>query len=43
MAATDLAGNMLWGYDPGPTVVGGPDRAKLMPNGHFLIGFGVTA
>ena len=40
VAATDLSGNVLWGYDPGPAVVGGPGPVKLLPNGHFLIGFG---
>ncbi len=40
VAATDLAGNMLWGYDPGPAVAGGPGPVKLLPNGHLLMGFG---
>jgi arylsulfate sulfotransferase len=40
LAVTDLGGNVLWGYDPGPSVVGGPGPAKLLPNGDFLIGFG---
>jgi arylsulfate sulfotransferase len=40
VAATDLAGNVLWGYDPGPAVIGGPGPVKLMPNGHLLMGFG---
>ena len=40
VAVTDLAGNLLWSYDPG---IAGVSAApiKLMPNGHFLIGFGV--
>jgi arylsulfate sulfotransferase len=34
---TDLAGNVLWGYQPPVTgVVTNP--IKLLPNGHFLIG-----
>jgi len=40
VAATDLAGNVLWGYDPGPTVIGGPGPVKLLPNGHLLMNFG---
>ena len=40
VAATDLNGNVLWGYDPGPTVAGGPGPVKVMPNGHLLMGFG---
>jgi len=40
VAITDLAGNLIWGYDPGSAVIGGPGPAKLLPNGHFLIGFG---
>jgi arylsulfate sulfotransferase len=35
---TDLAGNVLWGYDAGlPGLT--PNPVKLMPNGHFLINF----
>jgi arylsulfate sulfotransferase len=40
VVVTDLAGNVLWGYDPGPAVAGGPGPVKLLPNGHFLMGFG---
>ena len=40
VAATDLNGNVLWGYDPGPAVIGGPGPVKLLPNGHLLMGFG---
>ena len=40
VAATDLNGNVLWGYDPGPAVIGGPGPVKLIPNGHLLMGFG---
>ena len=38
---TDLAGNVLWTYDPGVAVAStaGPDPFKLMPNGHFLINY----
>jgi arylsulfate sulfotransferase len=33
---SDLDGNILWAYNPGPTGVG-PNPIKLLPNGHFLI------
>jgi len=38
IVATDLAGNVIWNYDPGvsPVVV---EPIKLLPNGHFLINF----
>jgi arylsulfate sulfotransferase len=39
-AVTDLAGNLLWSYDPGLEGVSAAP-IKLMANGHFLIGFGV--
>ncbi|HEX4074149.1 MAG TPA: aryl-sulfate sulfotransferase, partial [Candidatus Acidoferrales bacterium] len=44
VAATDLAGNIVWTYNPGSTVPAGADAGpvKLLPNGHFLINFGVT-
>jgi hypothetical protein len=36
----DLDGNVLWGYDPGSSVpAASPNPAKLLPNGHFLIGY----
>ena len=37
----DLAGNVLWTYDPGTAVASGagPNPFKLMPNGHFLINY----
>ena len=37
VGVTDLAGNMLWGYNAPPGVFS--NGAKLMPNGHFLINF----
>ncbi len=37
--ATDLSGNVLWGYDPGLGAGVLPNPIKLMPNGHFLINF----
>jgi arylsulfate sulfotransferase len=42
VAATDLSGNVLWGYNP--TLAAGvlANPIKLMPNGHFLINFGGT-
>jgi arylsulfate sulfotransferase len=36
---TDLAGNVLWVYQPTLTGAPGPNPIKLLPNGHFLIGF----
>jgi len=38
---TDLAGNVIWAYDPGSSIVAGtiPQPIKLLPNGHFLIVF----
>ena len=42
LAVTDLAGNMLWGYnDPVPGTYS--NGAKMMPNGHFLMDFAGTA
>jgi arylsulfate sulfotransferase len=38
VAITDLAGNLLWTYDPGLTGFNS-DPMKLMPNGHILINF----
>ncbi|HXJ05098.1 MAG TPA: aryl-sulfate sulfotransferase, partial [Candidatus Acidoferrum sp.] len=40
LAVTDLAGNVLWAYNPvlAPGVLANP--IKLLPNGHFLINFG---
>ena len=37
----DLAGNILWEYDPGASVPSGVivDPIKLLPNGHFLINY----
>jgi arylsulfate sulfotransferase len=41
---TDLSGNVIWAYTPGATVPAGasPQPIKVLPNGHFLINFGVT-
>jgi len=41
---TDLAGNVLWSYQPGSAVVAtaAPNPIKLLPNGHFLIVTGVS-
>lgn len=36
---TDLAGNVLWGYDPGLPIVTVLDPIKMLPNGHFLMVF----
>jgi arylsulfate sulfotransferase len=38
MVATDLAGNVIWSYNPGvfPTEV---NPIKMLPNGHFLVNF----
>jgi hypothetical protein len=42
---TDLAGNVLWGYNPGPIVAPGSVAypIKLLPNGHFLIVFSLIS
>jgi len=37
VAVTDLGGNILWGYDPGPGLFS--NGAKMMPNGHILMDF----
>jgi len=36
---TDLAGNVVWGYDPGSVIPAqsAVNPIKLLPNGHFLI------
>ncbi|MGB2663807.1 MAG: aryl-sulfate sulfotransferase [Candidatus Acidiferrum sp.] len=41
VAVTDLAGNVLWSYNPGPVLPGssGPGPIKLLPNGDFLINY----
>lgn len=43
IAVTDLAGNVLWAYNP--TLATGvlANPIKLLPNGHFLINFGGAA
>jgi hypothetical protein len=37
----DLAGNLLWGYQPGSSIPAGisANPVKLLPNGHFLINY----
>jgi len=42
---TDLAGNLLWEYDPGTSIPSGtiPGPVKMLPNGHFLIGYGLAS
>ena len=44
-AVTDLAGNILWEYDPGSSVPAGTlaNPIKLLPNGHFLINYSSIA
>lgn len=46
VAVTDLAGNILWVYQPGSSIPQGigeiADPIKLMPNGHFLINFSTS-
>ena len=37
VAVADLAGNVLWAYDP--RLVSLPNPVKLLPNGHFLMNF----
>jgi arylsulfate sulfotransferase len=39
IVVTDLAGNVIWTYDPGSTVGAITNPIKLLPNGHFLINF----
>ena len=39
VVVTDLAGNILWSYNPGLPAGIVPNPIKLLPNGHFLIGF----
>jgi hypothetical protein len=41
LSVTDLAGNILWTYVPGPAVSANQiaDPIKLLPNGNFLINF----
>ena len=41
VGVTDLAGNMLWGYNAPNGVFS--NGAKQMPNGHFLINFNTSA
>ena len=36
---SDLSGNVLWAYQPSLPGNPGPNPVKLLPNGHFLIGF----
>ena len=40
---TDLGGNILWSYSPGPAVKGSLHPIKLLPNGHFILNFGGNA
>ena len=37
---TDMGGNILWSYIPGPAVTGSLHPFKLLPNGHFMLNFG---
>jgi arylsulfate sulfotransferase len=41
---TDLAGNVLWSYMPGPSVPPGSSLGpiKLLPNGHFLVNYALV-
>ncbi|HTZ46706.1 MAG TPA: aryl-sulfate sulfotransferase, partial [Verrucomicrobiae bacterium] len=41
IAVTDLAGDILWSYNPGSSIPAGAGAApvKLLPNGNFLINF----
>ena len=44
IAVTDLAGNVIWSYNPAGLPAGDlPNPIKLLPNGHFLINFGGAA
>lgn len=42
VAVTDLAGNLLWSYNPGLGTNIVPNPVKLLPNGHFLMNFNVN-
>jgi arylsulfate sulfotransferase len=44
VAVTNLAGNVLWTYSPGNAIAAGAvaQPFKQLPNGHFLINFGIT-
>jgi arylsulfate sulfotransferase len=39
VVVTDLAGNVLWAYQPTLPGGPGPNPVKLLPNGHFLISY----
>jgi hypothetical protein len=39
VVVTDLAGNVLWAYQPMLPGGPGPNPVKLLPNGHFLISY----
>ena len=43
VVVTDLAGNILWSYNPGLPAGIVPNPIKLLPNGHFLISFNNAA
>jgi arylsulfate sulfotransferase len=45
IAVTDLNGNLLWAYNPGPPIPTGAGAGpiKLLPNGHFLMIFSGAA
>lgn len=40
LAAFDPQGNLVWYYDYDAAVVGNPEPAKLLPNGHLLLVLG---
>ena len=42
VAVTDLAGNILWSYNPGFTTLQA-NPVKMLPNGHFLVNFSASA
>lgn len=42
VAVTDLAGNVLWSYEAGFSYQLPPIGVKMLPNGHFLIDYGVV-
>ena len=44
VAVTDLNGDVLWSYNPGPAFAGlSANPIKLLPNGNFLINFSNSA
>jgi hypothetical protein len=43
VVATNLEGNIIWNYNPGPPAGVIANPIKLLPNGNFLINFSIGA